>query len=240
MTPVAATYTERVLFLRGKFSLLAALATAFVLTGLCLTTTTTSSAAAPSTVYAETSDQVVTTRAAKRWPGKRITYTDYTARPGMVKQAVKAWNGATKGVRLVRKKRGGQIKILAKQCPQMNTACAYGPGDGRVYMGKGWKKPTEERDLYPTELLIHEIGHALGLPHAGWSCSIMQPYLGDWARACREDRPQDGQFYWYACPPQAVDAKRLARLYRTKPKTNGYCRGDAITPAPPPTVIDGW
>ena len=80
MTPVAATYTERVLFLRGKFSLLAALATAFVLTGLCLTTTTTSSAAAPSTVYAETSDQVVTTRAAKRWPGKRITYTDYTAR----------------------------------------------------------------------------------------------------------------------------------------------------------------
>lgn len=177
--------------------------------------------------------------ARKRWSSKKITYSDHTGRPDLVRNAVRAWNGATKGVRLVKRKKG-QIRIFAKKCPTLNTACAYGPGDGRVYMGAHWKRPESGYEPFSQELVIHEIGHALGLNHVGWSCSIMQPYMNDWERACRETRPRPGDYEYGACPPQRADAKRLARLYGTKPKTSGWCRFGPVAPPTPTYVVDGW
>ena len=187
------------------------------------------------TGIAQPASQAASAEVTKRWPSprsstgkwsKRITYRDYTARPNMVRAAFKAWGGAVKGLKFVRKTSGkANINIRAKNCPANTTPCAYYPKDGgTVYMGTWWRQGGAEDDPYDDlgqPLLIHEIGHALGLTHVSKGCSIMYHSMNDWRRACGQQQWPEGTWY---CAPQLADAKRIAKKYRVKVRAGvGTC-----------------
>lgn len=183
---------------------------------------TVASAAATDVAVAQNSLDAVQQRTSSRistgkWK-KKITYRDYTARPNMVRAAFKAWQNSVKGIKFVRKTSGkANIKIRAKNCPANTTPCAYYPKDGgTVYMGTWWKVGGTQDNVYDDlsqPLLIHEIGHALGLTHVSSGCSIMYHYVNDWRRACSQQSWAEGTWY---CAPQLADAKRIARKYKVK------------------------
>lgn len=189
----------------------------------------------PTEVQDLTRDTPVTTRANSRpWPTKRITYSDETVKPRHVAAAVRQWNNATTGLRLIKAPRGkGKIRIRALQCPANTTPCAYYPSSGGdVYMGRSWGSRTSFSDAtfdeWQLPLLIHEIGHALGLTHRS-GCSVMQPYLNTWASECRSLGNPYGSGY-AACAPQRVDASAIARMYRTSVRPGvGRCRSEQAT-----------
>lgn len=204
----------------GKRVFIGVLAFALIVVGLPAATVAASAATSSADVPAAralTTDAPASRASTGKW-GKRITYRDYTARPKMVRAAFKAWQGSVKGLKFVRKTRGKvNIKVLPKACPANTTPCAYYPQDGgSVYMGSWWKKGGDLDNVYDdTEqpLLIHEIGHALGLTHVSKGCSIMYHYVNDWNRACGQLNWPQGKWF---CAPQMADAKRIARKYKVK------------------------
>lgn len=161
-----------------------------------------------------------------RWPGTRITYSDASRLPRTVRAAVHLWNRATSSVRLVRAPAGrrGQIHISGAAPCGVGRACARYPPDGSVFLptrGRGVDRP---EDLLTLSLVVHELGHALGLPHAG-GCSVMTTYVG-----FRECPPVRGPAR-YRCGPQRRDAAALARLYGGRARTDGTCRHPRPGPA---------
>lgn len=167
-----------------------------------------------------------------KW-SKRITYRNLTARPKMVDAAFASWRKAFKGLKFVKKTSGkANITIRAKNCPANTTPCAYYPDSGgTVYMGSYWKTGGEEDNPYDDllqPLLMHEIGHAIGLTHNTRGCSIMHHYVNDWRRECGYLTWPEGQTY---CAPQKTDAKKIARLYKVKVRPGvGTCTFEEVFP----------
>jgi|GEM_PF-3291133 len=176
-------------------------------------------------------------RGGDKWGSRRITYSNETKYPNIVAAAVKRWNSVTKGLRLKKVKGKGQIRVRAKNCPANTTPCAYYPsGGGDVYMGKYWSKRGSFADdpaasSMQFNLLIHELGHSIGLTHRS-GCSIMQPIINAWEAECRGLFGAQGSGY-YACAPQKVDVAAIAQRYGTKAvKGAGRCR----TPIVPTSI----
>lgn len=158
--------------------------------------------------------------AASRWPGAVVTYRNFTAHPNQVRRAVALWNRAVTRPWLV-PARGGraQIRIFPSSAGGDGAGRAYGyyPPDGRVFMGTAWKRTRDFSDNPntpgPVNLVVHELGHALGLDH-GPGCRIMNgdilidrdhaPCLGAGRRL-----PQ----LWTLCGPQLADARIVAARY---------------------------
>jgi PKD domain-containing protein/matrixin len=167
-----------------------------------------------------------TATASGRWHTHIVTYSDHSRSPWDVRTAVTQWNRSQTGIRLVpaRGRRRAQIIIRASGCPfrfpghSLGGPCGRFPPDGRVWLDS-------DTDGYGSarfsELTAHELGHALGLEHAG-GCSVMVPNLSQ--KECSS----------FSCGPTQADARKIVAIYGGRVRSGDRARGCLwFLPLPP-------
>lgn len=150
------------------------------------------------------------------WNGEIRVYNP-TGWQRNVREAVDVWNrtGVTPKFVFVHDARHAQVTVtastdaVAARCTERYTCVAYARRDGRH--GAIWL-PTQvgAEALSPTtvRLIVHELGHVLGLRHETHHCARMNTDTG--ARLCGVLRvPPDT----YACGPLRRDILAAERLY---------------------------
>jgi hypothetical protein len=144
-----------------------------------------------------------------------------------VREAADAWNrtGVTPKFVFVHDARHAQVTVtasteaVAARCDETYRCVAYANRRGR--RGAIWL-PTQEgrEELSPTmvRLIVHELGHVLGLPHEAHQCARMNTDTG--ARLCGN----------YACGPLRHDTLAAERLYgaRTARSYRPSCSGQRV------------
>ncbi len=148
----------------------------------------------------------------RRWPGRRVTYRNFTAYGLAVRRAVYRWNKTTV-IKLVpaRKNQKADIKIKTVSNVYYVGFTTF-PPRGVVKMNTD-KIGQPDGGLWETDPITHEIGHALGIGHVNIKCALMNPARGLHDRC--KDRVKAGSL---ACGPQAIDINQLNRLYGSKRK----------------------
>lgn len=121
----------------------------------------------------------------RKWPGRKITYVDRTLDPDAVKQAVRVWNQS--GIKMRFKKISSMRKadLVIKNSRKVPSGC----GTGVASLGYTGRRQAYVRILHGTDadgqscawpgqtlVLIHELGHVLGLQHDDSRCSVMNSY----------------------------------------------------------------
>lgn len=117
-----------------------------------------------------------------RWPTRTLTYQACTPWPHAVRRAVWLINKAPSRLRLVRRACGSRadIRIKAGWFDEGWAGLAWYPPDGRVllnqrYVGEAWGGYHAL-----VETAVHELLHAVGLPHSGYRCDVMHPAKAPW------------------------------------------------------------
>jgi hypothetical protein len=168
--------------------------------------------------------------------GAEIRVYNPTGWQRSVRDAVDAWNrtGVTPKFVFVDDARRAQVTVtasteaVAARCDETYTCDALALRRGR--RGAIWL-PTQvgEEMLSPpfVRLIVHELGHVLGLRHEIHDCARMNTDTG--ARLCGVLRvPPDT----YACGPLRHDIRVAERLYgdRTDPSYRPWCSEDPDFP----------
>ena len=162
------------------------------------------------------------------WTGEIRVYNP-TGWQRNVREAADAWNrtGVTPKFVFVHNARNAQVTVtasteaVAARCTETYTCVAYARRRGRH--GAVWL-PTQagEEVLSPTtvRLIVHELGHVLGLRHETHHCARMNTDTGD--RLCGVLRVPPGA---YACGPLRRDLMAAERLYgaRTDRSYRPWC-----------------
>lgn len=190
-----------------------------------------------------TEDVVGDGRAIRRWPGKRITFSDKLS-PSYdwaIDNAVKAWNkGSGVKMKLVRAPQGQRGDVIVKRGATSGSAGQATIGrapNAYVHLATGYPKKLPREDWITTSVLLaHEFGHVLGVNHLFSDDPqvelLMEPYipnegaLGDGRMSCR----------WVT----KRDAKAAIKLYGGRvdlaPK---LCDVEPYAPALKNVVVDG-
>ncbi len=166
--------------------------------------------------------------AASSWPSRVVSYADHTQLHRVVRAAVRNWNAATTGLHLVPARRGrGQVRLR-----QVRTNGAYGesgfgyyPPDGRAIIYAGARDDPADETL--VAVVMHEIGHAVGLEHITGACAVMNPIVLN-APACGRARRRIGAT-GKLCGAQRADARAIVARYGGHVRAR---RGLGICPVP--------
>lgn len=176
---------------------------------------------------------LVEERAVKRWPGKKITYSDKLS-PSYdwaIKQAARAWNqGSGVKIKLKPAPKGKRGDVIIRRGPTSGSAGQATLGAAKnayVHLSTSYPKKLTRDDWIMTSVLIaHEFGHVLGVGHLSSATKqlLMEPFIpqegavGDGRMSCR----------WV----EKKDAKAAIRLYGGRvdlaPKT---CLVEPLAPA---------
>lgn len=158
---------------------------------------------------------------AERWRGTTLTYRNVTPWQRSVDQAVSWINQLPGPVQLRRAQRGhrAQITLRAVSRPDVDwaglawTTTYRGRIIGaRIELNRSWYEGDGagiDRRTARAEVTVHELLHAIGLPHDS-GCSVMQAVGGDLGEAPCSDGAPEGQV---ACGPQRRDAAAVVARY---------------------------
>lgn len=168
-----------------------------------------------------------------RLSGTSLTYQDRSTYKSEVQEAVRMWNAAGTGVKLRPAARGKAASVVFLTQPSLVHKGQRVAGLGGIHFTKK-RKPYGRVQLSAAalgtpgqtsrgeiDIVAHELGHALGLPHnIRDRCSLMFP-MGEFIRAMCPSSSDT-----FRCGPQQADAAALAKLYRRKlnfPAGGGLC-----------------
>ena len=153
----------------------------------------------------------------RRWPMTRLTYRNTTKYRVAVRRAIYRWNKVTR-LKLVKASRGKRADITIRS---VSTSEAWAgraalPPGGRVLLNT-LAIGEANGGVVATDVVAHELGHALGLVHTTLQCSIMYPGVGLFNRC--KDRVRSG---FVACGPQKFDVNSINKLYSFPRKRGPY------------------
>lgn len=170
---------------------------------------------------------------ASRWPSSTVTYRDHTPWGASVVRAVRWWNRTPGHVRLVRARPGrrANVNLYPAWLPGNLAGTGMYPPGGTVRLDIGAMREVDE--VQRADIIAHEFGHALGLPHIPPRCSLM--YKGPGGPGTREVCNRGLGERWMRCGPQRADARLLTRRYggRVGSFTGFRCQAPGRTPSRP-------
>lgn len=172
-----------------------------------------------------------------KWPRSTLTYAHKTPWDAEVRRAVRWWNRAPGNLRFVRTSwRRAQIKIYKRPVPGGAAGLGWQPPIGRIEIDDD---AGDWDELGRANVIAHELGHAVGIPHLKDHCSLMWG-VGDDRRtpACREGIDPSR----LRCGPQVDDVKAAIRRYGGElgDFAGTTCRDTFYyppTPTPTPTPV---
>jgi hypothetical protein len=128
-------------------------------------------------------------RLSYKFPTRTITYYDATGSryKNEVKAAAAAWNKSGSKVRWVRaSKQRARVPIrVNSKIPAAGLGWYFGNGRGLIELQPDLKKGQLTKLAgagVATQVIVHEMGHVMGLDHVTNTCAIMQPSLGSGCR----------------------------------------------------------
>lgn len=188
------------------------------------------------TSFIATSFYLKQERTVKPWPGQELRIVDESERPA-VDRAIAKINQTGINLKLVRVQDSGDVTIRTTSPQEVQKRCRSKDCVGHAsYIGYRGKKEDilldrRYSDNYNVEtLVIHELGHILGLKHSERApCRMMDgdAILTD----CRSE------LGWYRCGLQGAEVRELARLYGRQGQYSPWCKRAGASEDRPPTII---
>lgn len=188
-------------------------------------------AVAAAAVAAAAAGGVASSDRSGRWPDGEIRVYDASGWDRALALALVQWNEAGLGVRFVRARAREDADVLvvsdeervrrkcADSCAAFVTRIGYRPGStaSEVVLPARSAGEREQPGLKDVQLVVHELGHILGVRHRDEECKVMNPEL---ARSCH---PLLSSGEWL-CGPLPRDVRKAAKLYGVRPAyVDPYC-----------------
>jgi hypothetical protein len=143
--------------------------------------------------------------------GPNLTYYDASGFGVAVTEGVREWNAAGARIHLTPVDSAKKADIVVVRVKKLVVGGGEKAGlglPGKVKLSaKVFKTATADA---MAEIVVHELGHSMGLHHSTNKCDVMFPQTGEF-EGCRQPAPPN-----YLCGPQAGDLKAMAAIWGGK------------------------